>query len=410
MAQRPSAGASDSCRWLVKIAIVTPYDLSTPGGVNAYARTAAGWMRAQGHEVRTIGPASNGLTSTDERVVVGGVRRLPVGGTRVAIGLRRGNIGALNAHFESERYDVVHLQEPLMPLIGPGTMRSQRAPIVGTFHGAERMGRWLSRAAGSRIAGLLPGLALGRGPSSWTDRLAVTTAVSTVARDNALPFAGDATIVPCPIDVATFACPAGRPAALCGPGPHVLFVGRAERRKGLPSLLLAMKRLRRLRARDQPARLIVAGPLDRPMEAMRKRAARLGVDATFVGAIPHAELPAYYQHADVCCFPATGGEAFGIVLGEAMAAGTPVVGVANPGYRGVARNDEEGLLVPLVSRGDAQSMAGRLAEALARVLDDRTLAQRLSDAGRRRAADFDIETVGPRLLELYDRAQGGRRV
>ena len=187
----------------------------------------------------------------------------------------------------------------------------------------------------------------------------------------------------------------------------MLFVGRAERRKGLASLLLAMKRLR---SGKQPARLIVAGPLDRPMEAMRRCAAQLGVEATFLGTIPPAELPAYYQHANVCCFPATGGEAFGIVLGEAMAAGTPIVGAANPGYRGVVRNEGEGLLVPLVPGGDSQSMAARLAEALARVLGDRELAQRLSDAGRRRAADFDIETVGPRLLDLYDQAQGGRRI
>ena len=387
----------------MKIAIVTPYDLSTPGGVNAYAHTAAGWLRAQGHEVRTIGPASNGLISSEERVVVGGVRRFSVGGTRVAIGLRRGIVGALNAHFAAERYGVIHLQEPLMPLIGPGTLRAEGAPIVGTFHGAERMGRWLSRAAGSRLAGIVPGLA----PARWTDRLAITTAVSTVARNNALPFAADATIVPCPIDVATFAHPANRPATLCGPDPHVLFVGRAERRKGLGSLLLAMKRLR---AGAQPARLIVAGPLDQPMKAMRQRAAQLDVDAAFLGTIPPAELPAYYQHADVCCFPATGGEAFGIVLGEAMAAGTPIVGAANPGYRGVVRNDEEGLLVPVVARGNSQSMAAGLADALANVLGDRELAQRLSDAGRRRAADFDIETVGPRLLDLYDRAQGGRRI
>ena len=382
----------------MKIAIVTPYDLSTPGGVNAYARTAADWMRAQGHDVRTIGPASNGLTSTNERVVVGGVQRLPVGGTRVAIGLRRGNLGALTAHLESERYDVIHLQEPLMPLIGPGTLRSASAPIVGTFHGAERMGRLLSRAAGSRLAGLVPGL----GPARWTERLSVATAVSEVARRNALPFADAATIVPCPIDVAAFARPVEPPALLCGRGPHVLFVGRAERRKGLDSLLLAMKRLR---GRCPGARLVVAGPLDGPMRTMRRRAARLDVVATFLGTVPHAELPAYYQHADVCCFPATAGEAFGIVLGEAMAAGASIVGAANAGYRGVIRNDDEGLLV---RPGDAQSMSVALADALARVLGDRALARRLGEAGQRRAADFDVETVGPRLLDLYDRAQGGR--
>ena len=162
----------------MKIAIVTPYDLSTPGGVNAYARTAAGWMRAQGHEVRTVGPASNGLTSSEECVVVGGVRRLPVGGTRIAIGLRRGIVSTLNAHFASQRYDVIHLQEPLMPLIGPGTLRTEGAPIVGTFHGAERMGRWLSRAAGSRLAGLVPGLAPARCRSPATPRSCLARSMS----------------------------------------------------------------------------------------------------------------------------------------------------------------------------------------------------------------------------------------
>jgi phosphatidylinositol alpha-mannosyltransferase len=187
----------------------------------------------------------------------------------------------------------------------------------------------------------------------------------------------------------------------------VLFVGRAEKRKGLASLLLAMKQLG---ASEHEARLLVVGPLDRPMEAMRRRASELDIAATFLGRIPPAELPSYYQHADVCCFPATGGEAFGIVLGEAMAAGTPIVGAANPGYRGVVRSNDEGILVPLVGRGEAQSMAPGLADALDYVLGDRALAQRLSHAGRRRAADFDIETVGPRLLDLYDQARGGRQI
>ena len=112
-------------------------------------------------------------------------------------------------------------------------------------------------------------------------------------------------------------------------------------------------------------------------------------------------MPRYYGAADVFVAPATGGESFGLVLAEAMAAGAPVVAGDNPGYRAVLRDGRDGLLAP--PRDPAA-----LADAIERLLDDEPLRRRLIDAGRARARDFDVSVVGARFLSLYEALAEGR--
>jgi phosphatidylinositol alpha-mannosyltransferase len=179
-------------------------------------------------------------------------------------------------------------------------------------------------------------------------------------------------------------------------GPAVLFCGRLDPRKGFRVAVEAFGRL----AADRPdLRLVVAG------EGPEHEAVdRLGDDArarvVSLGTVPNAELPPVHAACAVYAGCAVGGESFGVVLVEALAAGLPVVASDIPGYREVVRPDIDGLLVPA---GDP----GALAAGLGRVLDEPDLAARLQRAGRERARDFDWSSVVDRLEDVYARAARG---
>jgi phosphatidylinositol alpha-mannosyltransferase len=170
-----------------------------------------------------------------------------------------------------------------------------------------------------------------------------------------------------------------------GSGRAILFVGRHEPRKGLEVLLKAFSAL------DTDAVLWVAG--EGPETAALAAAAPDNVE--WLGRISDQELAERLRAAAVFCAPSLHGESFGVVLLEAMAAGTPVVASDISGYRDVARQDKEALLVP---GGDPAA----LAEGLRRVLDDPTLAGRLVEAGTARAASFSMERLAARYVDLYE--------
>ncbi len=371
----------------MKIGMVTPYDLRTPGGVNRYAQDIAAWVRGQGHEVQLIGPAAPGDGRTPaDATIVGRARRVRVGGTvaPVALDPRLGSrVGEL---LRRERFDVVHVHEPLMPMLSLQALRRADAPLLGTFHSSEPAARRLYRIAGPLLR-------------RWTRRLAARTAVSETARAVAGPaLGGPCAIVPGCIDVARFAAAERAPAD--GESRRtILFVGRGDARKGLGDLIDAYARLR---VRHDGLRLVVVGPPGRLGEALRARAAASGWDdVRFAGPAAPAELPRYYGAADVFVAPATGGESFGLVLAEAMAAGAPVVAGDNPGYRAVLRDGRDGLLTP-------PHDPAALAETIERLLDDEPLRRRLIDSGRARARDFDVSVVGARFLSQYEALAEGR--
>ena len=171
--------------------------------------------------------------------------------------------------------------------------------------------------------------------------------------------------------------------------PAVLFLGRHEDRKGLGVLLDAWDGI------DRDADLWVAGTGPRTVE-LRKR----GVDGvTWLGSVPDAERNARLRGATVFCAPSIGGESFGIVLLEAMAASTAIVASDIDGYQNVARGDRDVLLVP---PGDGVA----LRDALRRLLDDPMLRERLVASGHERAAEFAMPRLAERYLELYERALG----
>jgi len=371
----------------VKIATVTPYDLSRPGGVNRYALDVARWVRGQGHHVDVIGPASsrNGLTPGDV-IPYGHPRRIPSGGTVAAISLGPVSGGAVRALLGRGRYDVVHLHEPLMPMLPLQFLRQGGPPMLGTFHASEPTGRCLYRFAAPALR-------------RWTRRLSARTAISETALATARPIlGGPCQIVPGCTNLTHFANPVPPPPLLANDDRRtILFVGRAEPRKGLSDLIEAYGHLRQ---RHADLRLVVVGPPGRQGAALRARVESNGwSEVIFAGPVPDAALPGYYQAAHVFVAPATAGESFGLVLAEAMAAGAPVVAGDNPGYRAVVRHGRDGLLSP---PGAPQA----LAQTIDQLLVDDTLRRRYVAAGRERAASFDLPTVGAAFLDLYHALAG----
>ena len=358
----------------MKVALVCPYAWDRFGGVQSHVRSLAGALRARGHAVQVFAPHVAADAVAPEGVtLVGRAVPVPANGSVAAVAFGPAVGPAVRAALAEFEPDVLHLHEPLIPSISFLALRASEAPAVGTFHAAME---W---SAGYGIArnALDPTMR----------RLAVRTVVSDSAR--ALVeryFPGDYVLTPNGIDASAF--------AEAGPirhteGPTVLFLSRLEKRKGLEVLIRAMAELE-----DEAATLVVggSGPEERSVRALARS---LGVEAVWLGRVPDAEVAGTYRGADVYCAPALGGESFGIVLVEAMAAGTPVVCSDLPGFRAVAAG--AAFLVP----PDAHL---RLAAALRRVLEDSEKARSMWTAGREVAERYDWKTLAPRVEEVYESA------
>ncbi len=370
----------------MKIAMVSPYDFAWPGGVNAHVSQLSDELRRRGHSLRIIAPRSGEPAPTSAHcagqfIPMGRTVPLSAGGSTARVSLSWWLYPRVRQLMAREAFDVVHVHEPLAPLLPYLVLHHSRAVNIGTFHAyssRQRLYR-ISRPALSRLQRRLHG----------------RIAVSPAARAFVAPhFPNHAyRVIPNGIEYDRF--------ARAEPFPHlrdgrrnVLFVGRKDERKGLRYLLAATLELV---VRRSDLRLIVVGPGEPDRECARLLA-RIADTAPgtvmLTGAVSDQDLPRYYASADVFCSPATGGESFGIVLLEAMAAGTPVVASNIDGYRDVVTDGEQGLLVPA---RDTSAMAG----AISRIIDEEALAWRLSAAGRRWASEYRWERIGADVEEYY---------
>jgi len=369
----------------MRIAIVCPYAWDRFGGVQTHVRAQAATLRDRGHDVTVIAPrtwlkpkpwsnpARPDLEQVDEAVRVGRAVLIRANGSIAPIAFGPVAAAGVRRTLADLEPDVVHLHEPLIPSLSVLALLNTHFPCVGTFHASSEasMAYWAARP-------FLKG-AIGR--------LRVRIVVSDAARDLiGRYFPGEYEQIPNGVEVARYAT---APPVDLGAGRTVLWLGRLERRKGLEVLIQAMTRLRDL---DIKLVIVGMGPEER---ACRALAARLDVDVELIGNV-HDDLKAgIFRSADVYCAPALGGESFGIVLIEAMAAGTPVVCSDLPGFRAVAEG-----AAALVPPGDS----GRLADALRDVLTDEHRARRMSESGRTVADRFDWPRLAGRLEEVYVRA------
>ena len=370
----------------MKVAMVSPYDFSWPGGVNAHVTQLSAELRQRGHEVTVFAPRTpaNPLAqcgSPDYFIPMGRSVPLSAGGSTARVTLSWWLWPRVRQLMARERFDLVHVHEPLAPLLPLMFLHHSNAVNVGTFHAfsdGQQLYRW------SRYA-----------LRTWHQRLHGRIAVSEAARTFVAPHFPQRQyrVIPNGIDFQRFAAANPLP-ELQDDRKNILFVGRKDERKGLRYLLEAFALVLEIR-RD--LRLVVVGPgePDRTCESLIDTIN--GVDRGMVritGPVSDEDLPRYYASADVFCSPATGGESFGIVLLEAMAAGAPVVASNISGYRDVVAHERNGMLV---SPRDPSAIAA----ALVNVIDNPELAGRLSNAGKLVAQDHRWQRVASEVEDYY---------
>ena len=358
----------------MRVALVCPYAWDRYGGVQSHVRSLGAALRDRGHHVCVIAPSAGERPQEEGVWYSGRAFGVRANGSVAPIAFGPGTAVGVRRALASFEPDVLHLHEPLIPSVSLLALWNAKCPTVGTFHAAaaSSAGYRLSRPVLERAA----------------RRLDVRTAVSAAARDLATTyFPGDFTITPNGVDYERFAsAPAVRPAH--GPAT-VLFLSRIEKRKGLEVLMYALESL----AVDG-VRLMVGGDgPERPV--LEKLGAETGIDVRFLGRIDEVDLASLYRSATVFCAPGLGGESFGIVLIEAMAAGAPVVCSDLPGFRDVTEG--VGLLVP---PGDPAALGA----ALKRVLGDDALQADMSRKSSERARRYDWSILVRDVERVYDTA------
>ncbi|MER3410106.1 MAG: hypothetical protein C4305_07025 [Thermoleophilia bacterium] len=368
----------------MKVGIVVPFSWSFPGGVVDHAESQAQALRRQGVDVRLVmGNDPPGAFTRflhprlgrhgdppPEVIPIGRSVIVPANGSLPNIVLTPAMPARLRRVLERERFDLLHLHEPMTPAVCVTALILAECPIVATWHAAGAL-NWY------RL-----------GLPSWgflIERIDYRIAVSEQARESArrwLP--GEYEVIPNGVDIPPEADPGERE-------DRVVFIGRHEPRKGLPVLLQAWPTVhRRTGAR---LRVIGADPLAVRLLMTRLRVPEDGID--LLGWVPNGQLAVELRRAKALVAPSVGMESFGMVLTRAFASATPVVASDIPGYRAVVAEDT-GILVP---PGDPVALAEGVASLLA-------------DEGRRRAmgraawelacARYSWDDVGRRLLEVYE--------
>ena len=362
----------------MKIGLVSPYVYPLPGGVTQHVQFLYENLRLRGHQVRII-TSSHGLQRSSEGDIIriGKGFSVPTNGSVGTLTVSPRFISQVQDVLAREQFDVLHFHEPFVPFLSPIVLRLSTSVNVATFHA---YGGWSpAYEFGSRFMG------------GYAKRLHGRIAVSAAARhfiDRYFP--GDYKVIPNGVDVDRFrrAVPISR---WQDGTRNLLFVGRHEPRKGLLDLLKAYRILRKTGCE---CRLLVVGSGPQEREARRYVMTRRLRGVEFLGRVSDAEKAQLYKTADVYVSPATGGESFGIVLLESMAAGTPIVCSDIHGYKGVVRRGREGLLVP-------PRNPKAIAASVAKLLRDDELRARMSAEGVARADEFSWERVTAKVDDYY---------
>ncbi|HEX9888863.1 MAG TPA: glycosyltransferase family 4 protein [Nitriliruptorales bacterium] len=365
----------------MRIAIVCPYDLAIPGGVQSHVEHLAVALRGRGDTVFVVAAGEPGRSPAGARAV-GLSLSVPYNQSVAPVALSPGAARRTLTALRQFKPDVVHVHEPVVPAVSLAASLRGPRPIVGTFHAwsdsdvAYRLARPLVRRAAQRL----------------TVRVAVSPAAAAYhASALGLP-EGSFRVIPNGVEVARFASAEAIPQLVRDGAPTLLFVGRMEPRKGLDTLVRAFVSLK---ASRPTIRLLVIGEGPERDRCQALLPARLRSDVLFLGRVDQEDLPRFYASADLFVSPALGGESFGIVLLEAMAAGKAVVASDIPGYRTVLRDNVEGRLT---APGDHRE----LARTLDTLLDNAALREAMGREGARRAQAYDWDVVTTRIRDVYD--------
>jgi phosphatidylinositol alpha-mannosyltransferase len=409
----------------VRIALVSPYSWTYPGGVTRHIEALSAELVAQGHEPEILAPfdPDDALSRRLHRgarpqrreppenfVPLGRTIGIPANGAVSNLTGTPHSVFAIRNALRTGGYDVAHIHEPIVPLIGfDALMSSEELPLVGTFHtystnpvsngigavvmgGRRRMNRLHARIAVSEAA-------------AWTARrfygghyrIVPNGVLLDAAGTDGLEAGADSDVVQSrgmegSANRGSSSADVARALASTHPdiGPlRILFIGQAVERKGLPVLLRAFEALRE----QIPATLTLVGASAAEIAPMLLD--DRGVRA--LGKVSEEQKNAELARADVLCAPSLRGESFGMVLTEAFAASTPVVASDIPGYRDVARDGLDSLLVP---PGDALA----LAEALRTLALDQARRTSMARIAREHAERFSWAHVAEEVVEVYEQA------
>lgn len=367
----------------MRIGMVCPYSFDVPGGVQSHVLQLAEVMRAAGNEVSVLAPTSADAHATLPDYVVSGGKAVPIPYNGSVARLRFGPAThrMVKKWLRHGDFDVLHLHEPNAPSLSMLALNIAEGPIVATFHTSTTKSLTLSV-----FQGILRPL---------HEKIVGRIAVSDLARRWQMEALGsDAVEIPNGVDVASFA----EASPLDGyprPGRTVLFLGRFdEPRKGMAVLLGALPKLVE---RFSDIEILIVGRGDE--NALREQAGDLASHLRFLGQVDDSTKAAAMRSADVYCAPNLGGESFGIVLVEAMAAGTAVVASDLDAFRRVLDDGRVGRLVP-VDDADA------LAEGLIAVLDDDAARARYVAAATERVRRYDWSVVAGEIMRVYETVAG----
>jgi phosphatidylinositol alpha-mannosyltransferase len=361
----------------VRIGIVSPYSFDVPGGVQNHIMDLAEALIGLGHQVSVLAPADEDADLPAYVVPAGRALPLPYNGSVARIAFGPVSTARVRRWLSRGRFDVLHVHEPMALSLSMLAVLSARGPVVATFHTAMTRSRALAAAQG--LLQLV------------VEKITARIAVSELARKVQVEHLGGGAVeIPNGVAVAKFAAAVpldGWP----GDGGTLGFLGRfTEPRKGFDILRTAYVAL----ARQRPGlRLLVAGPGD-PDELYGEIPSELHGRVTFLGLVSEPDKARMLRSVDIYVAPNTGGESFGMILTEAMAAGTAIAASDLDAFRRVLDGGRAGALFPT---GDAQAL-GKLLESL---LDDPARRASLTRAAQTAVGVFDWPSVAQRVLEVY---------
>ncbi|WP_067813815.1 glycosyltransferase family 4 protein [Nocardia inohanensis] len=361
----------------MRIGMVCPYSFDVPGGVQSHVVELAQVLIERGHKVSVLAPAADDTPLPDFVVSAGKAVAIPYNGSVARLSFGPTAYTRIRRWIADNDFDVLHIHEPNAPSLSMLALKIAEGPIVATFHTSTTKSLVLSTFQGV----LRP----------YHEKISGRIAVSELARRwQVEALGGDAVEIPNGVDVPAFAhAPLldGYPRA----GKTVLFLGRFdEPRKGMDILLGALPELVR---RHPGLQVLIVGRGDE--DRLRREAGENASHLRFLGQVTDAEKASAMRSADVYCAPNLGGESFGIVLVEAMAAGTAVVASDLDAFRRVLRDGTAGMLVPV---GDS----ARLATAIDAMLTDDDKREEYISTANQVVGEYDWPVVAEQILRVYE--------